>query len=58
MKPGRVLSLQVRIVEPKECAWIWDCHREGSIFHGIWIEAIQEGELPQIEDEDEEENDY
>lgn len=56
MKPGRVLSLQVRIVEPKECAWIWDCHREGSIFQGIWIEAIQEGELPQIEDEDEEDD--
>ncbi len=36
----RILTLQVEILDEKECEWIWDSHLGDYSQHGIYIQVI------------------
>ena len=50
---GRILTIQIEIIDQKKAAWIWDTHMNNEHFHGVFITAIQEGPIYKTnEDED------
>lgn len=50
----RILTLQVKITEPDKARWIWDNHCRFDTGHGIHIQVIKEGTIPEeLEDDDE-----
>lgn len=49
----RILTLQIKITEPDKARWIWDNHIGSDTGHGIFIQSIKEGVIPEeLEDGD------
>jgi len=50
---GRVLTIQIEITDKEAAAWIWESHMGDYSEHGVYVQAIHEGPIPEEkEDED------
>lgn len=42
---GRILTIEIEIVDKEQAQWIWDCHRDCFPQHGVDVRVIMEGKL-------------
>jgi len=50
---GRVLTIQIEIVDDIKAAWIWHNHMNNNPTYGVHVTAIQEGPIPKEAEQDE-----
>lgn len=48
---GRVLTIQIEIVDKEDAAWIWYTHMHNKPMHGVIVQAIHEGKMKDIEND-------
>jgi hypothetical protein len=54
---GRILTIQIDIVDDVGAAWIWHNHMNNNPTHGLHVRVIHEGPMPE-EREDADESPY
>jgi len=50
----RILTIQIQIENQELANWIWDSHMDLQCIHGVSVQAIHEGEIPEVIDSSEE----
>ncbi len=48
----RILTIQIEIEDMKEAAWIWQCHLDNHARNGIGVQAIYEGPIKHLLEEE------
>lgn len=51
---SRILTLRVKIMDEVQAKWIWESHMGIGKHHGVYVQAIAEGDLFERVDELEE----